>query len=410
VPPLAVVAVTTEWQGVAGTAALALGSYWHFQRKRRGSLGHYLHWGDTGEDLLRKMSTTRNIVRINEEELRLGLDGASSWHAQYASSAWVFVGGLAPELTEGDVLCVLSQWGEVEDLHLVREEATGRSKGFAFLKYEDARSAVLAVDNMVGTKLCGRALGVDHKLNYEPPKAKGEVAVEREALAAGLVLPARPMEPGHAYAKRQVFGEHSIAQGVNVFAAPPPQPPPPRPSRFTSGNGLEAAAGHVVQQQGSQRQLPEGLEAVGGMREEGGQGEREHRERKRHRSRSRSRGGRERHRQDGDDRERKERRGHRSRSRSRDGERHRQDGDDRERKERRGHRSRSRDRGGERHRQEGGDRERKERRGHRSRSRSRDGERRERHERRHRRGRSRSREREQRRSAERLQGDGRGGK
>ena len=334
--------------------------------------------------MLRKMSTTRNIVRINEEELRLGLDGASSWHAQYASSAWVFVGGLAPELTEGDVLCVLSQWGEVEDLHLVRAEATGRSKGFAFLKYEDARSAVLAVDNMVGTKLCGRALGVDHKLNYEPPKAKGEVAVEREALAAGLVLPARPMEPGHAYAKRQVFGEHSIAQGVNVFAAPPPQPPPPRPSRFTSGNGLEAAAGHVVQQQGSQRQLPEGLEAVGGMREEGGQGEREHRERKRHRSKSRSRGERERHRQDGDDRERRERREHRSRSRSRgERERHRQDGDDRERKERRGHRSRSR---------------------------SRDGERRERHERRHRHGRSRSREREQRRSAERLQGDGRGGK
>jgi len=38
---------------------------------------------------------------------------------------------------------------------LVRDEATGDSKGFAFLKYEDARSCVLAVDNLCGTKVGG---------------------------------------------------------------------------------------------------------------------------------------------------------------------------------------------------------------------------------------------------------------
>ena len=109
------------------------------------------------------MNEIQAIERINQREFSLGIVGGTpaSWHDEYRNSAWVYVGGLAHELSECDVICVMSQWGEVEDLHLVREEATGRSKGFAFLKYEDARSAVLAVDNMVGTKLCGRALGVE---------------------------------------------------------------------------------------------------------------------------------------------------------------------------------------------------------------------------------------------------------
>ena len=58
------------------------------------------------------------------------------------------------QLTEGDVICVMSQFGEVEDINLVRDEDTGKSKGFAFLKYEDARSCILAVDNLTGSKVC----------------------------------------------------------------------------------------------------------------------------------------------------------------------------------------------------------------------------------------------------------------
>lgn len=47
----------------------------------------------------------------------------------------------------------MSQYGEVEDINLAREEDTGKSRGFAFVKYEDARSCVLAVDNFVGVKV-----------------------------------------------------------------------------------------------------------------------------------------------------------------------------------------------------------------------------------------------------------------
>ena len=100
------------------------------------------------------MNTVREIQRINEQELERGIAGTrASWHSQYAQSAWVFVGNLDHSLTEGDLLCVMSQYGEIEDLHLVREEETGKSRGFAFCKYEDARSCVLAVDNFCGIQV-----------------------------------------------------------------------------------------------------------------------------------------------------------------------------------------------------------------------------------------------------------------
>lgn len=120
------------------------------------------------------MNVVREVNQINQEELRRGIDGSSSasWHATYANSAWVYIGGLEGVLTEGDIVCVFSQWGEIEDIALVRDEATGRSKGFCFLKYEDARSAILAVDNMNGVSLLGKVLRVDHKLEYKRPEKR----------------------------------------------------------------------------------------------------------------------------------------------------------------------------------------------------------------------------------------------
>ena len=47
-------------------------------------------------------------------------------------------------------------------MNLVRDKETGKSKGFAFLKYEDQRSTDLAVDNLGGATVLGRVLKVDH--------------------------------------------------------------------------------------------------------------------------------------------------------------------------------------------------------------------------------------------------------
>ncbi|KAM7538688.1 hypothetical protein Aperf_G00000049750 [Anoplocephala perfoliata] len=116
------------------------------------------------------ITQTKNQNVMNERELRLGYTGTeSSWHRQYKDSAWIFIGGLDYELTEGDVICVFSQYGEVANINLVRDKDTGRSKGFAFLCYENQKSTVLATDNLNGIKVAGRIIRVDHVEKYKVP-------------------------------------------------------------------------------------------------------------------------------------------------------------------------------------------------------------------------------------------------
>ncbi|KAJ2782720.1 RNA-binding protein Cwf29 [Coemansia javaensis] len=112
------------------------------------------------------MNNVQEIRRINESELQRGVGAGGSWHDEYRDSAYIFVGGLPFDLTEGDVICVFSQYGEIVNINLVRDRETGKPKGFAFLQYEDQRSTVLAVDNLNGVKLLGRVLRVDHVKNY----------------------------------------------------------------------------------------------------------------------------------------------------------------------------------------------------------------------------------------------------
>ncbi|KAG6891317.1 hypothetical protein C0992_009198 [Termitomyces sp. T32_za158] len=122
------------------------------------------------------MNVVKEINKINQLELSLGVSGAS-WHDEYKDSAYIFVGGLHFDLTEGDVITIFSQqvsYGEVMDVNLPRDKETGKTKGFGFLMYEDQRSTVLAVDNLNGAKVLDKTLRVDHVKNYKQPKVKGE--------------------------------------------------------------------------------------------------------------------------------------------------------------------------------------------------------------------------------------------
>ncbi|XP_054025552.1 RNA-binding motif protein, X-linked 2, partial [Dryobates pubescens] len=130
------------------------------------------------------LTKVKLINELNAREAELGVQEAVSWHAEYKDSAWIFVGGLPYELTEGDVICVFSQYGEVVNINLVRDKKTGKSKGFCFLCYEDQRSTILAVDNFNGIKIKGRTIRVDHVANYRPPKDSDDLDDITKALHA----------------------------------------------------------------------------------------------------------------------------------------------------------------------------------------------------------------------------------
>ncbi|KAI9318123.1 RNA-binding motif protein [Dichotomocladium elegans] len=119
------------------------------------------------------MNVVKEIQRINQSEInRLDYSESASWHQQYRNSAWIFAGGLSFDLSEGDVICIFSQYGEIMNIELARDHKTGESKGFAFLQYEDQRSTVLAVDNLNGSKVLGRTLRVDHSYGPKPRRVK----------------------------------------------------------------------------------------------------------------------------------------------------------------------------------------------------------------------------------------------
>ncbi|XP_036075774.1 RNA-binding motif protein, X-linked 2-like [Rousettus aegyptiacus] len=115
------------------------------------------------------LTKVKLVSELNEREAHTAVASTASWHSEYKDSAWIFVGGLPFELTEGDILCVFSQYGEIVNINLVRDQKTGKSKGFCFICYEDQRSTVLAVDNFNGIKIRGRTIQVDHVSCYRPP-------------------------------------------------------------------------------------------------------------------------------------------------------------------------------------------------------------------------------------------------
>ncbi|KAJ5794901.1 Nucleotide-binding alpha-beta plait [Penicillium paradoxum] len=108
------------------------------------------------------MNSIRQVQALNKRELEHAIPPEASWHADYRDTAYIYIGGLPFDLSEGDIITIFSQYGEPVHVNLVRDKETGKSKGFAFLKYEDQRSTDLAVDNLGGATVMGRLLRVDH--------------------------------------------------------------------------------------------------------------------------------------------------------------------------------------------------------------------------------------------------------
>ena len=120
--------------------------------------------------MMNLLSKIKQIQRLNEEELNFNISGSASWHYKYRDSSYIFICGFSKEVTEGDLVIVFSQFGEIVDCHIVRDKEIGKSKGFGYICYEDQRSTILAVDNLNGIKIGGKFILVDHVEEYKLPK------------------------------------------------------------------------------------------------------------------------------------------------------------------------------------------------------------------------------------------------
>ncbi|KAM7259674.1 hypothetical protein ACFE04_015415 [Oxalis oulophora] len=132
------------------------------------------------------LTLVKRIQSINSKEAELGISEDASWHAKYKDSAYVYAGGIPFDLTEGDLLAVFAQYGEIVDVNLVKDKGTGKSKGFAFVAYEDQRSTILAVDNLNGAQILGRTIRVDHVTKYKKTEEEDEETRQQKREERGV--------------------------------------------------------------------------------------------------------------------------------------------------------------------------------------------------------------------------------
>ena len=130
------------------------------------------------------MNSIRAIRDLNRRELENNVSTEASWHVDYRDTAYIYIGGFPFDLSEGDILTIFSQYGEPTYINLIRDKESGKSKGFAFLKYEDQRSTDLAVDNLGGASIMGRILKVDHT-RYKKKEGEAETGMDLGALENG---------------------------------------------------------------------------------------------------------------------------------------------------------------------------------------------------------------------------------
>ena len=82
----------------------------------------------------------------------------------------LFVGNLSFSTEEGTLQDLFAQAGQVESVRVMRDQATGRSRGFGFVEMATEDDARAAIEKFNETELDGRRLAVNEA---RPPAAGG---------------------------------------------------------------------------------------------------------------------------------------------------------------------------------------------------------------------------------------------
>src|ERR1700752_2036981 len=86
----------------------------------------------------------------------------------------LYVGNLSFETTENDLQDLFEQHGTVNEVHLMMDRMTGKSRGFAFITMNDDTQAKPAAAALNGTEMTGRKLTVNEaRAREERPRAGG---------------------------------------------------------------------------------------------------------------------------------------------------------------------------------------------------------------------------------------------
>jgi RNA recognition motif-containing protein len=73
----------------------------------------------------------------------------------------IYVGNLAPEVTESDLQQEFGAFGKVASAAVIKDKFTGESRGFGFVEMPAKQEAMTAINDLNGKELKGRSLKVN---------------------------------------------------------------------------------------------------------------------------------------------------------------------------------------------------------------------------------------------------------
>lgn len=80
----------------------------------------------------------------------------------------LFVGSLSWNTDDQGLREAFEKFGTIEDVKVVTDRDTGRSRGFGFVSFTDSESAQRAIEEMNGAELDGRTLAVNEAQERAP--------------------------------------------------------------------------------------------------------------------------------------------------------------------------------------------------------------------------------------------------
>ncbi len=85
----------------------------------------------------------------------------------------LFVGGLSWDTNEGGLRAAFERFGAIEEVKIITDRETGRSRGFGFITFEDSSAAQTAITEMDGTALDNRNIKVNEARERESGRRGG---------------------------------------------------------------------------------------------------------------------------------------------------------------------------------------------------------------------------------------------
>jgi cold-inducible RNA-binding protein len=80
----------------------------------------------------------------------------------------LFVGGLSWDTTDEGLQKAFASYGEISEAKVITDRATGRSRGFGFVTFNQDEDAKTAIAKMDGTNLDGKTIKVNEAQERSP--------------------------------------------------------------------------------------------------------------------------------------------------------------------------------------------------------------------------------------------------